>query len=73
MSVDLDNALAAEYALYAMMSSNAYLKEDRTYFPIEDLGWMRVDLNGKSYNRKLIYSNIYRKNILKSAIRYLGK
>lgn len=45
-SKDLDKALAKQYALYAMMSSNAYLKEDRTYFPIEDLGWVRVDLDG---------------------------
>lgn len=33
-------------ALYAMMSSNAYLDSKRTYFPIEDLGWVRVDLDG---------------------------
>jgi hypothetical protein len=45
-SNDLDKALAKEYAIYAMMASNAYLKEDRTYFSIEDLGWVRVDLEG---------------------------
>jgi hypothetical protein len=44
-SIDLDKTLAKEYALYAMMASNAYLKEDRTYFPIEELGWTRVDLD----------------------------
>lgn len=38
------------YALYAMMASNAYLNPDRTYFPIEELGWIRVDLDGKPTN-----------------------
>ncbi|OQK15902.1 hypothetical protein AU255_17095 [Methyloprofundus sedimenti] len=47
-SIDLDKALAKKYALYAMMASNAYMKEDRTYFPIEDLGWVRVDLEGNT-------------------------
>lgn len=47
MAVDLDARSAEEYALYAMMASNAYMKADRTYFPIEDLGWVRVDLDGK--------------------------
>lgn len=36
-----------KYALYVMMSSNAYLSPKRTYFPIEELGWVRVDLDGK--------------------------
>jgi hypothetical protein len=45
-AVDLDNELAERYALYAMMASNAYLKPDRTYFPIEELGWIKVDLDG---------------------------
>lgn len=44
--IDLDAKAAEKYALYAMMASNSYLKEDRTYFPIEDLGWIRVDLDG---------------------------
>lgn len=37
----------SNYALYAMMTSNAYLDPERTYFPIEDLGWVRVDLDGR--------------------------
>ena len=41
---------AKDYALYAMMASNAYLKSDRTYFPIEELGWVRVDLDGHPTN-----------------------
>lgn len=65
-AIDLDRNLAEDYALYAMMASNAYLKEDRTYFPIEDIGWMRVDLEGKptsenSYSPSLIgkfFSNL---------------
>lgn len=45
---NLNSKLAERYALYAMMASNAYLdKNDRTYFPIENLGWSRVDLEGK--------------------------
>jgi len=39
------------YAIYAMMSSNAYLDSTRTYFPIEKLGWVRVDLDGKPTNK----------------------
>lgn len=39
---------ASKYALYAMMASNAYLDPSRTYFPIEELGWVRVDLDGNS-------------------------
>ncbi len=46
LAVDLDTKASEKYALYAMMASNAYLKKDRTYFPIEDLGWVRVDLDG---------------------------
>ncbi len=44
----LDASAAQAYALYAMMASNAYLdKGDRTYFPIDQLGWVRVDIEGK--------------------------
>jgi len=46
MAIDLDAKAAEKYALYAMMASNSYLKKDRTYFPIEELGWVRVDLGG---------------------------
>lgn len=38
---------AKDYAVYAMMSSNVYLKEGRTRFPIEELGWVKVDLDGE--------------------------
>ncbi len=46
LAVDLDSKSAEQYALYAMMASNTYHKQDRTYFPVEDLGWVRVDLDG---------------------------
>ncbi len=46
LAIDLDSKAAEKYALYAMMASNSYLKEGRTYFPVEDLGWIRVDLDG---------------------------
>jgi hypothetical protein len=54
---------AAKYALYAMMSSNAYLNTKRTYFPIEELGWIRVDLDGKptdknSYSPKTLFGRL---------------
>lgn len=42
----MDSSLARKYALYAMMSSNTYLKSDRTYFPLESLGWTKIDLEG---------------------------
>lgn len=44
--INLDTAAANKYAIYAMMASNSYLKPDRTYFPIEELGWIRVDADG---------------------------
>lgn len=55
---------AENYALYAMMASNAYLDSERTYFPIEDLGWVRVDLNGKptalnSYSPSTIWGTFF--------------
>lgn len=66
LSGDLDAELSKEFAVYAMMASNAYLDSDRTYFPIESLGWVRVDLDGNptpnnSYTPSLIgrlFSNL---------------
>jgi putative lipase involved disintegration of autophagic bodies len=40
--------LAGKYALYAMMSSNAYHKEKRVRFPLETIGWTQVDRSGKA-------------------------
>jgi hypothetical protein len=34
--------IAGKYALYAMMSANAYHSDDRIRFPIEMLGWQQV-------------------------------
>lgn len=40
---------ANEYALKAMMSSRAYVrKQDRTLFPVESLGWKKVNLMGEA-------------------------
>lgn len=40
---------ANAYALYAMMSSNAYLeREGRSFFPIEKLGWAKVSQDGSN-------------------------
>ena len=39
--------LANDLVLYALMSSNAYAGDDeKIYFPMEKLGWRKVDLNG---------------------------
>ncbi|MDO8932841.1 MAG: hypothetical protein Q7U97_10640 [Rhodocyclaceae bacterium] len=43
----LSAAVAARYAIYAMVSSNAYHNPDRKTFAVEKLGWVQVDGNGK--------------------------
>lgn len=40
-------AVAAKYAVYAMLSSNVYHKNDRLRFPVEKLGWVQVDVYGR--------------------------
>lgn len=43
----LTETVANEVAIYSMMASNAYAKdESKIYFPIEKLGWRKVDLSG---------------------------
>ena len=39
--------VAAKYAIYSMIASNSYHKTDRVKFPVEKLGWIQVDGNGK--------------------------
>lgn len=39
-------AVASEVAIYSMMASNAYNDPKKTHFPIEALGWKKVDLKG---------------------------
>ena len=41
---------AGKYAVYAMMSSNAYHKTDRVKFAIEKLGWIQIGLDGTPTN-----------------------
>lgn len=54
----LNNALADVLAVYALMSSNVYLDSKRTYFPIEKLGWEKVDVDRTPINEiKNSYSN----------------
>ncbi len=49
---ELNTQLAERYAVYAMMASNAYLdKKNRTYFPLENMGWVKVDMNGRPVTR----------------------
>ncbi|NVK41585.1 MAG: hypothetical protein HWE39_10110 [Oceanospirillaceae bacterium] len=49
MSKPLTPELANIYALKAMMCSRTYIRDpERTEFPIEHLGWRKVDLKGNS-------------------------
>lgn len=43
--------IAAKYALYAMIAANTYHKKTRVCFPVELLGWVQVDVDGKPTNR----------------------
>ncbi len=47
----LPKELAKDYAVYAMMASNAYLDPNRTYFKLDGLGWEKVDLEGNPTKR----------------------
>lgn len=47
LSQDVTAETASKYAIYAMVASNSYHKNDRVHFPVEQLGWIQVDLNGK--------------------------
>jgi len=47
MTIDLTVEMANQYALKAMMCSRAYVRDtDRTQFPVEGLGWKKVDIAG---------------------------
>lgn len=39
--------IAGKYAIYAMMASNSYHKDDRVRFDVEKNGWIQVDESGK--------------------------
>lgn len=60
-------ALATEVAIYSMMASNAYADDpNKTHFPIETLGWRKVDLKGNpvpetknSYTSKTFVGSIF--------------
>lgn len=39
--------IAGKYAIYSMMASNSYHKNDRVRFSVEKAGWIQVDANGK--------------------------
>jgi len=65
-ATQLPKDMAKDYALYAMMASNAYLNPNRVYFDLSKLGWLKVDLDGNrtdvnSYSPSLlgkIFSNL---------------
>lgn len=46
MPMPLTAQVASDYALHAMLSSNAYHQPGRARFPVELLGWHQVDLAG---------------------------
>ena len=48
---ELTPEVAARYVVYAMVASNSYHKSDRVKFPVETLGWIQVDLDGKPTDR----------------------
>jgi putative lipase involved disintegration of autophagic bodies len=61
--------VAERYAIYAMMSSNSYHKDDRPRFPLEEIGWKQIARDGKettepSYSFWLtgLSFDIYKKN-----------
>lgn len=46
-SPELTPEIASKYAIYSMMSANAYHKKGRVKFRVEDLGWTHVDAYGE--------------------------
>ncbi len=60
-------AIASEVAIYSMMASNAYANDPtKTHFPIETLGWRKVDFKGNtvpetqnSYTSKTFVGSIF--------------
>jgi len=62
----LDQELANLLAVPAMMSSNTYLDSSRTYFPIEKLGWQKINIEGmpitkreNTYKPKTIFGRFF--------------
>ncbi len=63
----LSRAIANEVALYSMMASNAYADDPgKTRFPLERLGWKKVDLQGQpvpesknSYQPKTVVGDVF--------------
>ncbi len=50
--------IAGNVALHAAISSNAYLNKERTWFPVDKIGWYKVNLDGKRIAvNKPSYSN----------------
>jgi len=43
---DISEEIAAQNAIYAMLSCNAYHETDKLNFPVEAAGWQLVDLDG---------------------------
>ena len=63
----LTKDIVSNLTLYAMMASNAYAgDEEKVYFPLEKLGWMKVNKNGSpvpksesSYRPSTIFGSLF--------------
>ena len=54
---ELTANVANEYAIYSMIASNVYHKVDRVRFPVEKLGWIQVDIEGKPTSNPTVEIN----------------
>ena len=64
----ITNQVAGRVAIYAMLASNSYRKNDRVKFKVEMMGWEQVDLDGyptdeptKEHKRSGLAYDIYEK------------
>lgn len=55
--LELTTNVADEYAIYSMIASNSYHKADRVKFPVEKLGWIQVDTEGKPTSSPSVENN----------------
>jgi hypothetical protein len=52
---ELTATIAGKYAIYAMIASNTYHKKTSVRFPVELLGWVQVDVDGKPTNHPVSF------------------
>jgi len=44
----ITSKVAGDYALFAMMAANAYHSDERIKYPLDKIGWIQIDKNGKA-------------------------